>query len=662
MTKQAWFAAAMSLVLVLAARGAGAVDVQQEETVSGGTATAAQDTSNAGKEEAADTTEVDIFKPSWESKMTGNDSELKLSSTARVQLEPGGGWIFTNRTNVQKRIFRLLDTYELTEELSASASKFEPDLYLFSFRIGENYTRKTLLGLARYGKDLVIDTESATFSFVLTRPVLGARSSQISINGDARRGLNDFKYDRTLSGGTGAFLRYGISDSLRVSGGAGTSRRRQASEIGSVIAFDGMPSRTDTLRAFVEYGVSKKKPFHLAYNWSDGIDRKVTPPRGNALEILDDPEAAREEEEHKIGQSIDMTSFFQPLSFVSVDLAFEHNNNEQKNRVDTRLNKKTEGTEITAKVLYEYAERGRMSFTIENAKSDVDLGPLSLGSYEEKDKKFGMGIAHRITDSLGVTLRGSVSLNQRFLKKREQNPRDLDVLYYAGSANMTAVPFSGVNTSVNFTFNRRETINIDRTLSADNRIDYLYQFVPVLRLKPAYWVTVNQNYTLKFESTEFVFDENNNTLDRTIGVETLAQFTIRWFITFAFRHEYQKRDTGSYRRRDGERRYGRTAENIDNDLDLRLTYRPNPEFAIRGGAKFQTQESSRLAKQGTQTVVVSSNTFESGEFRVGLDRKRNIGAGGVFDLKIDYVRRYGPNVTAERREYWIIDASLKFAF
>lgn len=671
MTRHGWTAAALLLVLMLAVPGAGTAAGERDQTASGDTSATARDTAIAAQdtaaaaateEEAADTTEVDAFKPSWESSMSANDSELKLGSMVRIQYESSNGWILSNRTKVQKRKFRLLDTEELTEELSATAAKIDPGFYIFNFRVGENYTRKTLVGLARFGKDLVIDTESATFSFVLMRPLLGARSSQISIMGDARRGLNDFKYDRTLAGSASAFLRYGIGDSLRVHGGFGTSRKREESEIGSAIAFDGMPSRADTIRADIDYGVGLKKPFHLSYNRREGVRRLVTPPRGNALEVLDDPEAAQEEEERMVGQTFEMSSFVHPLSFVSLDLSFKHQENEQRNRFDTRLSRDAKDTEIAAKMLYDYSERGTLTFDVENAKSDYYLGPLSLGSYEEKDKKVGMGVVHRITDSLRVTLRGSMSLTQRFLKKREQNPRDRDVLYYAGSASMTAVPFPGVNTTVNFTFNRREMINIDKTLSGDNRIDYLYQFVPMLRLKPMAWLTMNQNYLLKFESTEFVFDENNNALDRTIGVETKATFTIRMNLGFSFRHEYKKRDTGSYLRRGGERRYNRTAENIDNNLYLQLNYKYTEDFLIRGSARFQAQESNRLAREGTRNIVVSSSTFESGEFRVGLDRKRSIGAGGEFDLKIDYVRRYGPNVTAERKEYWIIDASLKFAF
>jgi hypothetical protein len=174
---------------------------------------------------------------------------------------------------------------------------------------------------------------------------------------------------------------------------------------------------------------------------------------------------------------------------------------------------------------------------------------------------------------------------------------------------------------------------------------------------------LRQEYLLKFESTEFVFDENNNTLDRTIGVKTEAEFTILRPLGFSFLHEYQKRDTGSYRSRDGgERLYGRTGENIDNDLDLRLSYRPVPEFTVRATAQFQTQESNRLSKQGAQTVVVSSSTFESGAFTVGFDREKSIGANGSLDLNIEYVRRYGPNITAERREYWIVGANMKFKF
>lgn len=615
----------------------------------------------AGGEEA-DTTEVDIFRPVWTSNMEADDSELKLGSGMSVKIEPGGGWILNNTTRVRKRIFRLRKTDELTQELSASAMKIDPELYTFNFRVGESYTRKTLVGLARFGKDLVIDTESAMMSFVMQRPVFGARSSQVAITGNARRGLNDFKYDRTLGGGASAYLRYGIGDSLKVSGGFGASVKREESEIGSTIAFDAMPSNADTIRADIGYGVGAKRPFHLAYSRWEGVKRMVAPPRGNSLEILDDPESAKEEEERNVAQNIELTSFLRPLSYVSVELSFKHREQEQKNKVDTRLNSDTEGTKLDARVTYDYSSRGTAAVDIENEVRDADYGPVSLGSNREKDKRVGMSVRHRITDSLSVGFSGSVSLKQRFLKKREQNPRDRDILFYTGGANMSASPFPGVGTTVNFMFNRRETINIDKTLSSDNRIDYLYQFKPSLRLDPKDWVTVTQDYMLKFESTEFVFDEDNNSLDRTIGVETGARFTVRRKIGFSFQHEYRMRDSGSYLWRGDERKYNRTGENIDNNLSMRLNYKYSEDFLVRGAARFNTQESNRLRREGGRTVVVSSSTYESGEFRVGFDRKRSIGAGGVFDLTIDYVRRYGPNVSAERREYWVVDAELQFIF
>ncbi len=615
-----------------------------------------------GEQPEADTAAVDIFRPTWDSWTRSNDSEIKLGSSARVQLDPGGGWIISNSIKMERTKYRLRNTEGLTEELTGAAGRIDPELYIFNFRIGESFTKETLLGLARFGKDLIVNDESASFDFVLTRPFLGARSSQVSITGDARRGTHDFKYDRTISGGAGAFLRYNLGDQIKVGGGFGTSVRREDSEIGSTIKFDGMPSRIDTIRAKFDYGNEESSTFHLEYNRNEGIERKVVPPRGNSLEILDDPEAAQEEEERKRNQLVRMSSFVQPLSYVSVDLLFEHDENEQRNRVDTRLNRDTKETSLKATVVYNYAEKGSATFNIENNLSDVDYGPVSLGSYEEKDKTVGMSLGHQVTDSMRVMLRGSTSLTQRFLKKREQNPRDRDILLYGGGALLTAVPHRNVKTSVDFTFHRRETINIDKTLSSDNRVDYLYRFVPNIRITPAGWVAIAQEYLLKFESTEFVFDENNNTLNRTIGVDTKADLMVLRPIRFTFSHSYKKRDTGSYLRRNGERLYGRTGENIDNNLSLAVRYAPVPEFSMRATAEFQTQESNRLSKEGGQTVIVSSSTFESGAFKVGFDRKRSIGAGGALDLKIDYVRRYGPNITAERREYWIVDATLNFKF
>lgn len=617
----------------------------------------------ARSEEADDdTTAVDRFKLTWESLMEGNDSQLSLGSKFTMIIDPGYGWLATSNANVERRKYRVRDTEEIVESLSGSAAKIKPELYIFNFSVGETYMKKKLVGLARYGKDLIVNNETASFDFVLEKPFLMAKSSQISITGNASRGLNDFKYDRSISGSIGSFLRYEFGDLLGVRGGAGTNVKREGSEIGQTIEFSGMPSRMDSMRADIDLGRGEEKLLELTFRRNEGVVRKVSPPRGNSLEILDDPESAKEEEERTKNQSLTMGSFVQLLPDISVNLSFEHNQKKQKNRVDKRLSRESENTKISATTKYGYSEKGYLSFVVENSESDMDYGPVSLGSYSKKSKKASVSMSHRVLDSLSVSIRGSTSLMQMFMKKRDANPRDKDELVYVASARMKAVPFSRVRTDVGFEMNRWETINIDKTLSGDNRVDYTYMFTPGIIVEPARWVRLTQDYVLKFEYTEFVHDENNNTLDRTTSVETGARFQVLAPLSFTFSHNFRKRDAGSYLWRGGKRRYGRQGENIENGLVLNLRYRPSEDFVVKAATDFRNQESNRLAVKDGRSVVVSTNLYETGGLKVGFERIRKFGDRGELNLDVVYVRRFGPNITEARREYWVINAGIEFTF
>ena len=77
---------------------------------------------------------------------------------------------------------------------------------------------------------------------------------------------------------------------------------------------------------------------------------------------------------------------------------------------------------------------------------------------------------------------------------------------------------------------------------------------------------------------------------------------------------------------------------------------------------FRTQESNRLGFVGGDKVVVSSNVYESGGMKLGIRRERKFWGNGRVDLDINYVRRFGPYISPERREYWDIDSSIAFNF
>jgi hypothetical protein len=54
--------------------------------------------------------------------------------------------------------------------------------------------------------------------------------------------------------------------------------------------------------------------------------------------------------------------------------------------------------------------------------------------------------------------------------------------------------------------------------------------------------------------------------------------------------------------------------------------------------------------------------YESGGLRLGIKRERKFWKSGSLDFDINYVRRFGPYISPESREYWDIDSSIAFNF
>jgi hypothetical protein len=628
--------------------------------------TAAADSATAEQElpshvAVGDSLSVDPFIPVWKSFISADDSDVSIGSEMQVASLPGSDWAMKSVLRVEKKVYRARDMEDVSEQLTNNAITERPGLYRVMIMIGETYSKKKTLGLARYGKDLVFDTKSAVVNASYTKPLIGASSSQIAFRGDARGGKQDFKYDKSLSGGLSGLFTYGLGGLLQFKAGGGVSYMRETSEIGSIV-FAGLPSRSDTVRVAAEYGRETRKLLTVGYERSSGVERRVTPPRGSSLEILDDPSLAQEEEARLNAEKLEINSYMKLFPYLSVSVDFGHELSSRRQRVDTRLSKETETTNIKATTEYRFSESGRMSITASTKEKMDDYGPLSLSSFTEKEKKVLLRAKQDITDSLSVNLSGSATLRQRFFKKREANPRDADYLRYQIEGNVNASPHPRIRANIGGVAIRNETINIDRTLSGDNRVDYQYRVGPKIQLRPSDWLDLSQEYMIRIEYTDFVYKENENYLDRTTTMITNANIKVLRPLSLNIRHVYLMRDSGSYLLRDGIRKYNRDGENFEYGLFFRAQYRAmiNLDFSVE--ADFRTQENNRLGFQEGKKVVVSSIIYDSGGLKLGVARRRTFWGNGKIDLDINYVRRFGPYLSVERREYWIVNSSIAYTF
>jgi hypothetical protein len=594
------------------------------------------------------------------STVESNDISIAIGSRLNIMLDAGRGWKFTHDIGMERRRYRRRTMEDITENVMTHADKIQPGLYKLGMQYGENYSKKKTLGLGRFGQDIVFDNTKADLEFTVLKPLLRASRSDLTIKADGSKGTNDFKYDRSYSGSASGTLKYLIGDILSVEGGAGASARRETSYIGAH-RFGPMPSNADSVRAGLSYGRSKAKTVEVSYNWLRGVDRNVMPPLGNTYEILADPSLAKREEARNRTEQLLVKTSLQPLSFLALATNFRHAKATKKYMVDTRLSMQSEENAIDATARYSYASRGNLEFGVSTSDNLWDYGPVSLSSYRERDHVLSMGISQELGDSLSLNLSGSGSLKQRFYLKQDVNPRDADYLFYRADFNLRA-PYRKFSADINGTVSRYETINIDSTLSGDNRIEYKYQLGPRLWLQPAAWLSLTQDYLIKIEFTDFVHTEDKNYLNRTTSLNTKAVFNAFPSLAVDLLHSYLKKDTGSYLMRTAGRLYSPSNETFEHSLDITAAYRVIEDFLVKAEGDFRIQRSNVVGSRNGQKIIAATTIYESGGIKLGFERTKSFGERGGILLNVAYVRNYGPYITPERKEYWEVDSELTLKF
>jgi hypothetical protein len=611
--------------------------------------------------ESSDTENRWQFTPKWSVNSSAGMSTINLSSGMNMVIEPGGGWVITSNVMVGEKKYRTRDMVDLTEKFNNSAMKIVPGLYVVSFRLGEDYRKSKTVSLSRFGKDIVFENERVGGDFKYMKPVLKAKRSLFNFKGDYVRGEHDFKYDRKMSGDASGYLSYALGDNFTFGGGYGVFISREGSEIGP-IEFNNIPSWNDTFKVNAGYKKSADQFLTVNYERKTGDIKRVDPPRGNSLEILDNPELAKREKIDEKGEVLTIHSGFVPASFVKLDIKFDHSLDDRKYDVDTRLSKKYERNNLNAKTVYKFSKEGSATFTFEKAKTDVDYGINSVSSYSEDENKLGFRASQKLGKGWDISANGRMSLKQKFYKKYKENPRDVDYYYYGGGVKMNANPFKNVDARVEIKASRYETSNIDRSLSSDNHVEYIYRLMPGFTVRPFSWLTLSQAYEVKMEYTEFTFDENRNYLDRTTLMNTNAKMNFQKGLSFGFDHTYDMRDTGSYLTVGNEKHYNRISENFKHQMKMNVDYKAASFLDLFSSAFFRLRQNNQLGVENGERVITKSTLYDSGTLRIGFKGKKKVLGKGNMNLDVAYVRNYGHRISDAMRKFWEINMKLVFEF
>jgi len=612
--------------------------------------------------EEADSTESRLLAPVWSFSTSSDSRRTSMGSKMNVRVDPGRGMLLNSRISVSKSSSKIREMTDINESFFLSGVKKEKGIYNLSFTASDDYRATQSVSIARFGKDIVYEDKRVSASFDYLEPLFSASSSSLGIYGEYNEGMHDFKYDEKFSLKASGGLTYDLGEHFSVSGNYGKMASSENSRI-SYLYYESMPTSIDTLTFNSGYRKNDQEFLKVSYQKTQGEINRVEPPRGNALQVIDNPELAQKDVIKILSENIEVTSAYMPTGDVTLRIDFDHRLEDNSYLVDQRLSQTQESDNITARTDYRFSTGGNASVLVSKRTRDVDYGPTSVSGYREDEDRISINASQSLGEDFKISLSGQTYLKQRFYKKYEENPRDVDNLYLGGSASLEAEPFGLLETTVDIEASKYDIINIDASLSGDNRTRYIYRLLPVIVMRPREWLDLTQRYEVKIEYTEYTFDENRNFIDRTVGVETGARIDYPGKrISFSFNHRYNMRDTGSYLNFEGEQRYNRTSEDFRHEFRLKMNYLPADYLRFSTDNTLRYRKSNSLGVEDGVRIITGSRTYESGTFRIGVKGKKDVMFGASLDLDLYYIRNFGERITREMKEYVDAQMSLSYRF
>ena len=621
---------------------------------------AGQQPGTSPAETDSDTTRTRLLSPVWGFSTSSDNMQTSMGSKMNVRVDPGRGMLLNSRISVNKRSYKTREITDINESFFLSGVKKEEGIYNLSFTASDDYRATQSVSIARFGKDIVYEDKRVSASFSYLEPLFSASSSSLGIYGEYNEGMHDFKYDEKFTLKAGGGLTYDLGEHFSVSGNYGKMASTENSRV-SYLYYESMPTSIDTLTFNSGYRKNDQEFLKVSYQKTQGEINRVEPPRGNALQVIDNPELAQKDIIKILSENIEVTSAYMPTGDVTLRINFDHRLEDNSYLVDQRLSQTQESDNITARTDYSFSTRGNASVVVSKRTRDVDYGPTSVSGYREDEDRISFNASQSLGEEFKISLSGQTYLKQRFYKKYEENPRDVDNLYLGGSVSLEAEPFGLLETSVDIEASKYDIINIDASLSGDNRTRYIYRLLPVIMMRPREWLDLTQRYEVKIEYTEYTFDENRNFIDRTVGVETDAGVSFPGKrISFSFNHRYNMRDTGSYLNFEGEQRYNRSSEDFRHEFRLKMNYLPADYLRFSTDNTLRYRKSNSLGVEDGERIITGSRTYESGTFRIGVKGKKDVMFGASLDLDLYYVRNFGERITREMKEY--VDAQMSVSY
>ena len=599
--------------------------------------------------------------PRWTSRQVynagvkGNVSRVSMQSGFTSTFMLPGGYVINSRISIRETAYRLQEREDRSKRLSTGLhAPLWQDLSV-DVLLADNRFFDRVITFNGALQDVINDNQRASTNLRYAR----ALPQGFHVNGHSGvsmvRSEQTFLTNQTREGAVSGGVSYKWRDNVTWSGRGFLKKASEDATTGGR-ENSGLGRDEDSLATNVDIQINPNTKMKVSYLRFTRTHEFMDLPRGVYIEQQFDEDLIRETQTRNV-EAIQWESQVSPFEGFVLKLKGVQRQELSDFAVDKRRFNERTNTTIGANVSYLMGGKTHLGVDLQNRDIDTDQGTLSVASNTEKNKSAKLSLVHPFTDTFQFTFQTGTTLRQIFYVDPFSNPRDLDHLNQYVNLRISSKPFPKIDAQISVAVTQADVVNIDRSLSQNNRTETSYDLRPELTYHINDRVDVRQTYGLNIEVTEFVFMEDDDVLDRNIRFSNTVRAQLTKTISTELFYTLLLHDRGSFLRPapGAERLLDVDQEDRRDQMDIKFEYTINKHLMLQGKSQYSRREDQFAGS-------TRKNIFRDGGIEVGVVGNYDFGQQRVLKFSLRKVNRFGRFNSEAQEDYWLMDSSLTYTF
>jgi hypothetical protein len=579
----------------------------------------------------------------------GNVTKMSLGNRFMASFAFPSGLTSITTLSADESKYRLQDREDTNKSFSSNLVYPAMPGLIVDGSVSDTRFFNRVITFSNASQDLTNNVQRAQGNATYARPLGWGVTFNAKAMLAAGRSEQTYYNDNTKEGGTRFGLNFTRGRWLSASAKGFYQRSAQDAESGLTV-YKGLGAEQDSVLAQVRVA---RDSASVAFNYEryQVEEDYLELPRGSFGQQQFDEEVVPENTKRHV-RSVSMDAEMRPLPRVQMRLSVENSIQATYYAVNKRREGKDHGETFRGNLGYRPFAKSTINFDFEYRNFEHYLGPERTGSYDDIRKNVKMSWNQGLSETLRFTAQAGVSLTQSFYWDTD---RDRDQRYQFANVRLTSDLFSNVDAAIYMSGTRTDYVNVRASLSQNNRTETRIELRPEFTWRINERIELRQKYGLNIEYSDFLFQEDENFLDRTITFANTLRTRLLTNLMVDFYYAYQYHSKGSYlsENPDEEKVLDVSQEDRRDEMKIGFRYQMTKHMALVG-----LNEYSRR----TDLISTTAKPFEDGGVELGVEGKYDFGAQRGIKVALTRVKRFGRFNADAQKDYWEMDSSITYTF